>query len=92
MGVTDTGRQARLRPERAGRHPTLPAGMWTSATYLVELVVSHPGAHAGHLEKPDCERTLSRLDFEFRGGWARCPGGLSAGTRINDLGFESAAT
>ena len=92
MGVTGTARQAKLRPECAGRHPTLPAGMWTSAAYMVQLVASHPGPHAGHLEKPDKERILSNADFEFRGSFARWPGGLSAGTRIGEFEYSPAAT
>lgn len=92
MGVTGTVRQARLRPECAGRHPTLPAGMWTSAACVAELEASCPGVHPGYLEKPDKERVLSNADFEFRGGFARCPGGLSAGTRIDELEYPPAAT
>lgn len=70
MGATGTVRQAKLRPECAGRHPTLPAGMWTSAACVAELEASRTGPHAGYLERPDKERILSDADFEFRGGFA----------------------
>ena len=81
MGITARVRQAKLRPERAGRYPTLPARMWTSATWLAELVASDRGARTG---EPDNERTLSETDFEFRGGVSRCSGGLFAHTRADE--------
>jgi hypothetical protein len=81
MGITTRVRQAKLRPECAGRYPTLPARMWTSATGLAELVASYRGARPG---EPDQQRTLSETDFEFRGGASRCPGGLLAHTRIDE--------
>jgi hypothetical protein len=66
--------------------------MWTSAACVAELEASRPGAHPGYPEKPDKERILSNADFEFRGGFARWPGGLSAGTRIDEFEYSPAAT
>jgi hypothetical protein len=81
VGIMATVRQAKLRPERAYRHPTLPARMWTSATCLAELVASYRGEQSG---RPDKERTLSEADFEFRGGFPRLVDGLFAHTRIDE--------
>jgi hypothetical protein len=69
MGTTTTVRQAKLRPECAERYPTLPARMWTSATFLADLVASYRGGRPKRRGKPDDERTLSETDFEFRGGF-----------------------
>jgi hypothetical protein len=79
-----TVRQAKLRPECAYRHPTLPARMWTSATCLAELVSSSRGAPPREADK---ERTLSETDFEFRGGASRRWGGLLVRTRIDEPAF-----
>ena len=84
MTITSMVRQAKLRPECAERYPTLPCRMWTSATWLAELVASDRGARPG---EPDNERTLSETDFEFRGGASRCWGGLFVGTRIDEAAF-----
>jgi len=84
MNILTTVRQAKLRPECADRHPTLPACMWTSASCLAELVASSRG---GPPAKPDKERTLSEADFEFRGGRPRWAGGLFAHTRIDELSW-----
>lgn len=65
MITTTEVRQAKLKPECAERYPTLPARMWTSATWLADLVASNQG---DRLEAPYAERTLSEADFEFRGG------------------------
>lgn len=84
MGITATVRQARLRFEGAERYPTLPVGMWTSATCLAGLVAPSPGARPEQPEDRAQDRTLSVADFQFRGG---CPGwsrGLFARTRIAD--------
>jgi hypothetical protein len=83
MGVTATVRQARLRPEGAERYPTLPVGMWTSATCLAGLVAPSPGARPEPEDQAQ-DRILSVADFQFQGG---CPGwsrGLFARTRIAD--------
>jgi hypothetical protein len=68
MGTTTAVRQAKLRPECAERYPTLPARMWTSATWLADLVASYREVRRGRRREPDEERTLSEADFEFRGG------------------------
>ena len=82
MGITATVRQARLRLEGAERYPTLPVGMWTSATCLAGLVAL--GARPERPVDLAQDRTLSVADFQFRGG---CPGwsrGLFARTRSAD--------
>ena len=61
----DAVRQAKLKPEFAGRYPTLPVRMWTSARWLAALVASYRQAVA---VGPEGERPLSDTDFEFRGG------------------------
>lgn len=75
MGATSTDRQARLKPECADRHPSLPVSMWTSAVRMAELVASEPRSP----ESPGTAgngRCLSDADFEFRRGAARPSGGL----------------
>ena len=72
MAITTTVRQAKLRPECAERYPTLPARMWTSATCRADLVASYRGGPRPERRgEPDEERTLSKADFEFRGGFPR---------------------
>ena len=70
-----TVREAKLKPECAGRYPTLPASWWTSATCLAELVASCPSAPPEEPGSRDHERTLPEADFEFRGGSPRGAGG-----------------
>jgi hypothetical protein len=89
MAITTTVRQAKLKPESAERYPTLPACMWTSATCLAELVASYRGALPDLSGKHDNERTLTESDFEFRGGFCRCPRGLFPRTRIGEPAFSS---
>jgi hypothetical protein len=70
MSATTTDRQARLKPESADRHPSLPVSMWTSAVRMAELVASE----ARSLESPGATRKgrlLSDAHFDFRGGAAR---------------------
>jgi hypothetical protein len=85
VGNTATVRQAKLRPESAERYPTLPARMWTSATWLAELVASFRGAQSG---TPDKDRILTEADFEFRGGIPRWWGGLFERTRTGELRYS----
>lgn len=75
MSIAATVRQARLRPECAERYPTLPVRMWTSATFLAELVASYPVTRSDRPGKPDRERTLSEADFEFREAYFAEPAG-----------------
>jgi hypothetical protein len=84
VGIMATVRQAKLRPECAYRHPTLPARMWTSATCVADLVAASWGEPPAKLDK---QRTLSDADFEFRGGRPRWAGGLFAHTRIDELSW-----
>jgi hypothetical protein len=88
MAITTTVRQAKLKPECAERYPTLPARMWTSATSLAELVASYRGALSELPGQPDNERALTESDFEFRGGFCRCPRGLFPRTRIGEPAFS----
>ena len=85
MGITATVRQGRLRPEGAERYPTLPVGMWTSATCLAGLVAPSPGARPEGPEDPAQDRTLSVADFQFRGGCPSWSRGLFARTRITEV-------
>jgi hypothetical protein len=85
MGLTTEVRQAKLRPERADRYPTLPARMWTPAACLIELVAGDRQALPAMPEKTERGRTLSENDFEFRGGSPRLLGGWFARTRAGEL-------
>ena len=87
VAITDTVRQAQLKPECAERYPTLPARMWTSATCVAELVDSSRGAPSKWLRRSDKERTLLEADFEFRGGFPRQLGGWFARTRPGELTY-----
>ena len=87
MSTVTTVRQAKLRPECAGRYPTLPARMWTSATCLAKLVATSREAQPQQAVLPDCERTLSEADFEFRGGLAPWSRGFLARTRSDESAF-----
>ena len=72
MGKPTAVRQAKLRTVCAGRYPTLPLHMWTSAASLANLVASFASSDA---EEIGGERTLLDADFEFRGGRHRWFGG-----------------
>ena len=59
-------RQARLRPEYAGRYPGIQPGVWESAAVLCDRVRA-----GGLLRGPPLgwsERALPPEHFEFRGG------------------------
>jgi hypothetical protein len=68
MWKRDGRREAKLRPECAGWHPTLPVSIWTSAARIADLVGSTPDLH-GEIGKKG--RVLVDSDFEFRGGRRR---------------------
>jgi hypothetical protein len=59
-------REARLRPEYAGRYPGIQAGIWEPAAVLCDRVL------AGGLLRGSplgwCDRVLRPEHFEFRGG------------------------
>jgi len=74
-------RQGKLRTDCAGRYPTLPVHMWTSAASLANLVASFEFSDAEHLAG---RRTLLDSDFEFRGGRRRWLGGRLAHTRAGE--------
>ena len=66
----DTRREARLRPEHAGRYPFLQAGVWEQAAVLTDRVVAAIlGAPTGRFITG--ERALDPDHFEFRGGQPR---------------------
>ena len=87
MGITASVRQAQLRPECAERYPTLPARIWTSASYLAELVAYSRGTRSEWPGTSDQERTLLDADFDFRGGFPRRLGGWFARTRRGELTY-----
>lgn len=66
MGGTRRERQARLKPEGADLHPSLPVLCWTSAARMEALVAAEPRRH-GPRRTPDNGRRLSEDHFEFRG-------------------------
>jgi hypothetical protein len=70
MEMRSTVREAKLKPEHADRYPTLPVGMWTSATGLAALVALSPRERAELASPSERDRPLSDDDFEFRGGSA----------------------
>jgi hypothetical protein len=82
-----TVRQAKLKPECAERYPTIPVRMWTSAACLAQLVGAYRRARAQCPERTEKERTLSEIDFEFRGGFPHWLGGSIAHTRTGEPAF-----
>jgi hypothetical protein len=83
MDAFGSDRQARLRPEHADRHPSIPVAMWTTALHMAELVASWRRA-AGVLVTGTLSRRLSDEDFEFRGGDARPVDGSILPTRAGE--------
>jgi len=83
MDAFGSDRQARLRPEHADRHPSIPVSMWTSAVHMAELVASGPRA-AGIRLTGNILRRLSDEDFEFRGGNDRPVDGSILPTRAGE--------
>jgi hypothetical protein len=66
--MTQSVREASLRPAAAEFYPFLPARMWTAAAHLTELVARYRGTSG---DAPDrANRVLSGADFTFRGGEA----------------------
>ena len=77
----DRRREAQLRQEAAGRYPTVPARMWTSARRLERLLLrSNQG-------QPGPGRTMNDDDFRFRVGGASRGGMPGEGTRRGEPGF-----
>jgi hypothetical protein len=77
--MTQSVREAALRPVAAEFYPFLPARMWTAAAHLTELVARYRGICAKAANRAN--RVLSDADFMFRGGadtrrgWAPAPSG-----------------
>jgi hypothetical protein len=77
--MTQTTREAALRPAAAESYLYPPARMWTSAAHLTELVARYRGIYAKAADR--ATRVLSDADFMFRGGgdtpmdWASAPFG-----------------
>jgi hypothetical protein len=74
-------REAQLKQGAAGRYPTVPARMWTSAGRLERLLVrSNQG-------QPGSGRTMNDDDFEFRVGGVSRGGMPREGTRRGEPGW-----
>jgi hypothetical protein len=68
--MSQTVREAALRPDAADSYPFLPARMWTTAGRIAELVAKYRGIPAESVNR--LNRVLSDQDFMFReGGRAR---------------------
>jgi hypothetical protein len=85
IGTASRGRaprEARLRPEHAGRYPGLTPGRWELAATLADRVL------AGALlrgQQPACwRRVLQDAHFEFRGGMERDTAGEGPRPRRED--------
>ena len=67
MGVMSQSlREAALKPSAAERYPYLPVRRWTTAGRLAELVATYRGIPAKAVNR--LNRVLSDRDFMFRGG------------------------
>jgi len=66
--MSQTVREAALKPSAAESYPFLPARMWTAASRLAELVARYRGIPAEAANRMN--RVLSDGDFMFRGGGA----------------------
>lgn len=64
--MSDSIREAALKPSAAEFYPYLPARMWTAAAHLAELVARYRGIPAETINR--LNRVLSDRDFMFRGG------------------------
>lgn len=64
--MTQSIREAALRPTAAESYPYLPARMWTAAAHLTELVARYRGIYAKAADRAN--RVLPDADFMFRGG------------------------
>lgn len=62
--MTETTREAALRPAAASFYPFLPARMWTAAARVAELVAAYKGITAGATDR--AHRILSEAHFMFR--------------------------
>jgi hypothetical protein len=62
-------REAALRPAAAEFYPYLPAGMWTAAAHLAELVARYRGMGAKAASRAN--RVLTDSHLMFRGGGDR---------------------
>jgi len=65
-------REAALNPAAAQVYPFLPAGMWTTAAHLKELVAEYEGICKEAGDRAN--RILSDAHFVFRGGKSRAEG------------------
>lgn len=64
--MSESVREAALKPTAAESYPYLPVRMWTSARRLSELVAKYRGVRAEAVSR--LNRVLSDRDFMFRGG------------------------
>jgi hypothetical protein len=74
-------REARLRPEHAGKYPYISVGTWQTASVLAKDVVAHTLTQSTGAFITG-ERALNPAHFEFRGWDAN--GRLSPATRRGD--------
>jgi hypothetical protein len=83
-------REARLRPEHAGRYPDLEAGTWVPAAGLARLVLER-GLYRNAAGPRGSDRPLPDEHFEFRGP-SRPPEARPGGrSRQTDVGIAEAA-
>lgn len=74
-------REARLRPEFAGRYPNVPSGTWLPAADMgAALLMAHL---ASPTPVPFGHRLMDEAHFEFRGGAPR-ENAMGARTRQTD--------
>jgi len=64
--MSQSTREAALKPSAAESYPFLPARMWTAAGRLAELVAKYRGLPAAAVNR--LNRVLPDNDFMFRGG------------------------
>ena len=63
--MSQSAREAALKPTAAESYPYLPVRMWTSARRLAELVAKYRGIPTEAVNR--LNRVLSNQDFMFRG-------------------------
>jgi hypothetical protein len=72
--VAGLRREARLRPEHAGRYPGIEPGRWEPAAMLADRVLARSILRGSDLLHPG--RILLDAHFEFRGGGRQTELGL----------------
>jgi hypothetical protein len=80
-----SAREARLRPEHAGKYPELEAGVWEPAAEIGAKLLLWQVQQQG--TSALATRILDERHFEFRGGWFR-GGETELRTRASDPAFN----